>query len=446
MSEKTQGPETEKEPKSAETREDGKNDKGGKESSDLVREFSIHVPREEIETRIDEVAQTYSSDIKLPGFRKGNVPVELIKSRYRKMIGDEALNKVVEQFVFEKIEKDGLQIVSQPVIEKLDYEEGNDLHADIRVEVFPRVVLPNLEKLEVKIPKKDLEIESYDEQKQIDAVLERNKRRVQVKDRGVTSGDVVAFSLQSQFMDTKRMSKRSEQTVVAEKEAEFDIPDLFREINGKKVGEQVIFTRVYGSDFKKKLWAGKTLEHHLEIKTIFEMAKPDFDSEFLKTLGFKDEEAFKKKLKQEYDDFAKNQREEKTVARIVEKIVSEVDFTVPKTLVDQELLRLGQQQEQVLRAMDEKQRKDYIDTLHVEAGKTVKFSLIYDTIRQEFKIEVSADDLTKEYKRIADANQIPLAEVRKYYGNKANKERLQESLLRVKVVDFLKEKIKVKEV
>jgi len=414
--------------------------------SELLVRFSIQVAGQAIETRMDEVARSYQTDIKLPGFRKGNVPLDLIKSRYKKEIGDEALNKVAEQAVFEKIEKDGLKIVSQPVIEKMDHREGGDLQADIRVEVLPEVVLPDLERLQVRVDKKELAVEPFDETKQMTSFLERHRRRMPVKDRGVQAGDIVVFESQVRFLDSGRMGRRSEQTLTAAKDMPSDIPDLFREILGKGIGDGFRVTRTYGADFKKKAWAGKTIEHHLEVKSIFEMKLPETNAAFWTSMGFKDEAAFKVKLKQEYDDYAKNQREEKIVKQVVDKLVEETDFPVPRTLVEQEVLRMGQQQAHLFQALEETQRKQLIEGLKLEAEKSVRFSLIFDTLVDRFKIEVSSDDVEKEYRRVAEANKVPLGDVRKYYMKKENKDRLKDSLLRVKVFDFLREKIKVKEV
>jgi FKBP-type peptidyl-prolyl cis-trans isomerase (trigger factor) len=78
--------------------------------------------------------------------------------------------------------------------------------------------------------------------------------------------------------------------------------------------------------------------------------------------------------------------------------------------------------------------------------KSVRFSLILDFIQREFKIEISSDELEKEYELIAENNKFPLAEVRKFYMNSEEKDKLKDALLRVKLMNFLKEKIKIKEV
>ena len=417
-----------------------------KKDEGLFKKFSIEVSKDEIEKNLEELASKYSSDMKLPGFRKGKIPVDVIKKRYKKLLNDEVLNRVVEQFVFKKIEEEKINIVSNPVVQKIDYKEGEDLKADIVVELFPEIELPDFEKIEISIPSKELKLAEYDENKHIDLLLEAHKRRAPIKNRNIQENDSLILNIQSRSFDTKRMTPQKEFSFMVKEEEEFDISDLHKDLIGKKKGDRITINRKYPKDFKKKPWAGKNMEHIIEIKNAFELVKPAFDEEFLKTLGFKEKEDFKKKLKEEYEQQQKNFREDKIIKAIVDKIIDVSDFPVPKTLVEREMLRLNPQNMDMSKMSDEKQRKDYLDTIRKDTEKSVKFSLIFETIKNQFKFSVENDELEKEYKKIADINKISLAEVRKYYSTPEQKQGLKESLLRIKVMDFLKEKIKIKEV
>lgn len=424
-----------------------KNQKTKKQGGDdLSERFEITVPKEEIAKQIDVVASKYSADIKLPGFRKGNVPVDIIKSRYKKMITDEALNKVVEYFVYKKIQDDNMRIVSPPLIEDIDYNEGQDLKTRVKVEVFPKISLPDLSEIELKIPKKELAPVPFDEEKQIQNVLERNKRRIAVKDRPVQDGDVLTLEVQSKFTDTKRMIKKKESSYVVDKESEFEIPDLYGQVLGRQVNDEIRLKKRYPPDHSRKKWAGKELEHIIRIKNIFEMKNPEFDDKFVKSLGFDDKQGFKNKLKQEYEKYGESQREEKIQNHIIDHLTRTVEFPVPRSLVDQELQRLKNQHAPLLNTMKPEKQKEYLENLQGEVEKSVKFSLIYDAIEKEYKLDVKNDELEREYKNIAEKNNFPLGEVRKYYQNSQERDRLKESLLRVKIMNFIKEKIKIKEV
>lgn len=414
-------------------------------AEELVRYLDIEVKEAEIDKQIEEVARQYSGEVKLPGFRKGKVPVEIVKKRFKQAIADEALNKVVEHAVFERVKKDNLEIVSPPAIKELDYQEGSDLKAKVAVEVFPEVTLPEFDKLEVEIAKGELAPE-YDEEKQIDGVLNAHKRRVLVSDRDIQDEDIVKIKVQSQFVDNRRMTPRKESEFIMNKEGSHEISGLYDELLGKKAGDTIEFTRSYPEDHAKKPWAGKELKHMVEILSIFQMVKPELSEEFLKSINIENEETFKKQLKEEFDRYADQMKEDKIMSLLTGKVVEAVDFPLPQSLVAQELERTLGQGLQYIDRENPEQAKQYVQLMQENARRSVKSMLVFDAIRKEFKVEVSNDDLENEYKEIASKNNFPVAEIRKFYSNSDHKNKLKDNILSRKMVELLKEKISIKEV
>lgn len=424
---------------------------GEKETgSSSSHRFTIEVPWQDVEKEMDEAMAQYAADMKMPGFRKGKVPVDMLKSRYRGTIKDEVVNKIVEKAIYEKIEADNIRIAAPVEIEKLDIEEGKGVKAEVAVDVFPTIELPELETVEVEIPSARLKFEDYNEEKQIDAVLERNRRQVPVIGREIRGGDMVTLKYQSKILQTKRMTPKKTAQFHVKEEEEFEILDLYKELPGKKIHDSITLKRTYPGDYKKKPWAGKELEHYITIESVMEMKKPQLNEVFLKSIGFEDEAAFKKKMKEEYDQYHRKQAEDKKVKMIMDKLTDSIDFTVPRAVVEQEAAHTASQYpHNMLRFEDDEQRRTYLDTLKKETERSLRLSLITQAIIEKYNLAVSNDDLENEYKTIAQKNNVPLKDVRKAYMNKENKEnleRLRETLLNEKVVGLLKETVKIKEV
>jgi trigger factor len=414
--------------------------------NDLIVKFSIEVPKEEIDKKFEETAVKYAGEAKLAGFRKGKIPIEVVKSRFKEAITDEVVNKAIEEAVYKRIDKDKLKIAAVPGVEKIDHKEGENLKADIEVEIFPEITLPDLEKIEIQVPA--LVLEEYNEKKQVDAFLEENRRRSPVTKRDIKEKDQVSLKYQSKLLDTKRMTPKKEVDYTVSKEGEFEIPELYKDLVGKKLNDRITVKRKYPEDYKKKIWAGKELEHYIEIEGIFELVKPTIDKDFLQKIGFSDEEAFKKQLKSNYEQYEKNQRENKISQLIVDKLIEVCEFPVPQSLVEQEVAQFVSQYAQTpINLKDNEEARKILAPLKPQAEKSIKFSLIVDSVKEEFKIEVTSDELETEYKKIAEKNSIPVKDIRKYYLNsKKDLQSLKESILKEKVMDFLKEKIKIKEV
>jgi trigger factor len=425
----------------------GEEKKEEKKEKDLLVKFTITVPHTKVEEEFNEALLKYANEIKLPGFRQGKVPIEVIKSRYKEVIQDEVVGKVVEKAVFEKIETDKMKIISRPEVKNIDYKEGKDITADIEVEVSPPVELPYLETIEVKIPAAELKVEDYDEKKQIDLVLEAHKRQVPVR-RAIKAGDYVMLKTQAKILQTKRMTPRKSTRYLVNEKEPFEILDLAKEIIGKTIDDNLTIRRSYPGDYHKKPWAGKEIQHYITIESVFEWVKPELNQDFFKSIGFDDEESFKKKLKEEYDRMNSQQVEDKKLKHIIDTLCETIVFQLPRGMVEHEAARMAEQQQQryPVDFKDENQVKEHIDSLKGEAEKSVRFSFIVEAIKEKFNLEVSSDDLEKQYKNIAEKNNLPVKEVRKFYMNKENAQNLKDTLLREKVMDLIKGKVEIKEV
>jgi len=101
------------------------------------RTLEIEAPPESVAERLEEAYRSYSKTIDIPGFRKGKVPVAIVKKRFGKAIEGEVVQKMVEEFYREASQSEGLHPVSEATIEDLDYSEGQPLKFKASVDVKP---------------------------------------------------------------------------------------------------------------------------------------------------------------------------------------------------------------------------------------------------------------------------------------------------------------------
>ncbi len=422
----------------------------GKEKTEglpsVYKQYEIIVKAKEIEKEFDTSLKKYSNEIKLPGFRKGKVPAEVVRSKYGEGIKEEVIEKLIEKKTMEIIGKEKVNIVSNPRVEKIDHKEGKDLKATVKVELLPTIEIPELEKVVIEIKKDDLKKEKYDEKSQTDAILESNKKKFPVEKREIKKGDQVDLLVQSQFVDTKRMMPKNEIVYNVEDNSDFDISDFYKEIIGKKAGDNFEIIRSYNKSFKKKSWAGKKIKHFVKIKRVFEFVKPELDEKFVKSAGFKDIDSFKTELKKKFDEHANNHKEEKIFNEIKMQITDKIKFDIPESMIVNEVNRTAGQYGELIMSLPEEKRNEYLNSLKHGAEISLKFSLILDEIIKKYKIEVTSDEIEKEFKSISDINNIDIKDVRKYYSSKENRESLKNSILSRKSVDILRKKVKIKEV
>jgi trigger factor len=416
------------------------------EENPLIRRFQVSMSKEDIDRQIDLLAVQYSQKVKMPGFRQGKVPVEVVKKAYKQALYEEVIQKAVGHLAFDRIEKDKIAVAGEPYVEKMDNREGEDFQADIAVEVLPDIELPDLESLRVEIPAADLKGEAFDEARQVERVLEANKRSQPVKDRPIAENDLVLIQVQSTDTASKRKWPRQESYFMMNRDNEAEIVCLYGELLGKKNGEKLTILGSYPAEAAKKAWAGKKIDHQVEIRGIYELKKPELDEDFLKSLGLKDADEFKRKLKEEYAHRQEHQKEEKIMECLYEKLLELCQFPVPRSLQEQEVAHRLTQNKRPLNFKDEEEKTKFKEIIFSQAEKSVRLSLILEKVREQQHIEVNSQDLEKEYAHLAKHNSLPEKEIRKYYGEEKKAAELKEHLLQIKINDFIKEKIKIKEV
>jgi len=416
------------------------------EENPLIRRFQISMSREDLTREIDLLAEQYSRKMKMPGFRQGKVPVDVVKKVHSQALREEVIQQAVGRLAFARIEKDKIAVAGEPYVEKMDNLEGEGFQADIAVEVLPEIELPDLENLRVEIPAAALKGEAFDEARQVDRVLEANKRSVPVTGRAVSENDLVLLLVQSTDAASKRKWPRQESYFMMNRENQSEIAGLFDELLGKKGEERFTIERSYPADAPKKAWAGKKIVHLVEIKAVYELKKPELDEAFLQSLGLKSAEEFTRKLKEEYQHRQEHQRDDALLDGIYDKLLEATRFPVPRSLQEQEVARRLTQNRQPLSFKDDEEKAKFKELIFAQAEKSVRLSLILERVRERHQITVSGPDMDREYVHLAQHHQLPEKEIRRYYGEEKKAAELKEHVLQAKINEFLKEKIKVKEV
>jgi trigger factor len=370
----------------------------------------------------------------------------VVKKVHKQALREEVIQQAVSKLAFAGIEADKIAIAGEPYVEKMDDREGEDFQADIAVETLPQIDLPDLEKLRVEIPAAALKGEAFDETRQVDMVLEANKKSLPVTGRPIAANDLVLLLVQSSDHASKKKWPRQETYFMMSPDNQGEIAGLYDELLGKNGEERFAVERTYPADAAKKAWAGKKITHQVEIKAVYELKKPGLDEDFVKALGLKSVEEFKKKLKEEFLHHQEHERDEKVMEGIYEKLLESSRFPVPRSLQEQEVARRLTQNRQPLNFKDDEEKNKFREMLFVQAEKAVRLSLILEQVREKHHIAVNDQDLEKEYAHLALHHSVPEKEIRKYYSQEKKAAELKDHLLNVKINAFIKEKIKIKEV
>ena len=151
-------------------------------ASTCRRELELEIPAEDVTKAIDKVAKEFARLANVPGFRKGKAPLTLIRKRFADDIKGEVLQSLVPEKLEKAVNEQKLQPVSQPSVEKLDFNEGQPLKFTAVFEVLPEFELGNYKDLTLELP--PMEVTEADVDRELEEARERASTFVPVEGRG----------------------------------------------------------------------------------------------------------------------------------------------------------------------------------------------------------------------------------------------------------------------
>ena len=348
----------------------------------------------------------------VPGFRKGKVPKNVIEQMYGKgVFYEEAINLSFSEYYFDILDKEkSIEPIDRPEIEieKLD-EKGITMVAVIPVK--PEVTLGEykgitIDKVEYNVTKKDIDGE-------IDRLVKRNAREVNVEGRPAQNGDITVIDYSGSIDGVKFEGGTAEKQTLELGSGAF-IPGFEDGVVGMNIGDEkdinVKFPDNYGAEELK----GKDAVFAVKLHEIKVKELPEVNDEFIKeATGEESLEAFKKatrkKLKEANDKRAKAETEDK----LIEKIAESATVEIPAVMVERQVDAIVQDMEyrmmyQGLRLEDflkysNQTMEAYRETFKANAEKQVKTQLVVDKIIKDEKIEVTAEEIDAKIKEQATA-------------------------------------------
>jgi len=169
-------------------------------SDGLSRELEITVPANEIEKHIESRLVEVGKTVKMPGFRPGKVPMDMLKKRYGRAVMGEVLESAVNDSTAQVIKDKKLRPATQPKIEVKDFDEGKDLTYSMQVEILPDFDVMDLKGIKIEKPVAKIDKKDIDEA--LGRITEHHKGSAPIKgDRATKKGDFVVMDFDGRTAD-----------------------------------------------------------------------------------------------------------------------------------------------------------------------------------------------------------------------------------------------------
>lgn len=413
------------------------------------RELELEIPAEEVSKKMESVAKDFARLAMIPGFRKGKAPVSLIRRRFAEDIKGEVLQTLVPEVVEKALAEQKLSPVTQPKVDKLDFNEGQPVKFRAVFEVMPEFELGSYKGLELEMPTMDITDE--DIAKALEEMRQRAAAFAPVEGRAIQDGDFAQVKLVG--TPDGGGDPLQADSVLCHIGAEETMEPFNTNLKGANVGEHKNFDVEYPADYPDPKLAGKKFHYAVDVLGIKTKKLPELNDDFAKDVSdAKTLDELKTKVREGLEHQRDHKRKELLHERVLAEIVKKHDFPVPESLVEHQMdVRL----ERVVRSLAAQgvdPRAVNVDWVTLRrrqedrARDDVKAELIIDRIATAENIDVTEEDVTRELEHAASHSNESAEALRARLTKQGTLDRMKAKLRSDKTLEWLEQNAKIKTV
>lgn len=413
------------------------------------RELELEIPAEDVTKETEKVAKEFAKVARVPGFRPGKAPISLIKRKFADDIKGEVLQTLVPGRVEKAVSEAKLTPVSQPQVEKLEFNEGQPLKFTATFEVLPEFELGNYENLEIEMP--EMNLSENDVTKTLEEMQQRAATFAPVEGRAVENGDYVQVKLHG--TPEGGGEPLQAESVLCHVGAEETMEPFNDNLRGANVGDHKDFEVTYPADYPDQKLARKKFQYAVDVLGIKTKKLPELNDDFAKDVSDATSlEELKKKIQESLEHQRDHRQKDLQREKIIAELVKQHDFPVPQSLVEHQMdVRL----ERVVRSLAQQgvdPRAVNVDWVALRkkqedrAKDDVKAELVIDRIASEEKIDTTEEELQHELEHMGSHSGESAEAIRARLTKQGTLDRMRAKLRSDKTVDWLAQNAKVKTV
>lgn len=412
--------------------------------SGLERKLTIEVPSEKIDKqvlrRLSEAAKTFQ----MKGFRKGKVPINVIKNRFGKGLRQEVLGEVMNESYVEALNKEKIRPAGQPKIEASNIKEGENLAFTATFEVYPEITLGDFSS--IKVEKKVAEIVKKDVDTMIQTLREQRKH-YDTTDRAAKNEDQLTIDYVGSIdgVEFEGGSAKGSKLVLGSNSM---IAGFEKGLLGAKAGEDKELNLEFPKDYHKQDLAGKACNFKVHVSSVAEMHLPELNEDFFKSFDVADtgEEAFREEVKKNMARELENAVKNNVKSQVFEGLLSSTELIIPKAMVETEINSLRQQ---AVQRFGGNQNIDPsllpAEMFQSQAEQRVSIGLMMNEIIQQNELKAKPAKVRAIIEELAAGYENPEEVVAWYYSESEQLAQIEVMALEESVIDLILEQANVKE-
>lgn len=417
----------------------------------LKRAYTLKITAKDIDSRVDAEVKRVAPQIRMPGFRPGKVPTNLVRKMHGEALTQDALNTTIQEGVQKLIADHKLRPAMQPSVSlEGDFTPGKDAEVKVELEVLPDVPAPSIDGLKLErllVPVDESAIDA-----QLAQIAGQQKAWEDAKPSyKAKQGDQVTMDFLGK-VDGVAFEGGTGEGMAIEIGSGRLIPGFEDQIVGVKAGDEKQIEVTFPEDYGVDTLAGKPATFDLKITAVKTAGETRIDEDFAKNLGLESLDQLRGILKSQLESETGGLTRTHMKRKLLDQLAAGHDFPVPPSMVEAEFNQIWAQLEheasheedpEAARKELEAEKDDY----QAIAERRVRLGLLLSEIGQANGIEVSQAEMNR---LIAQAAQQYRPEDQQRFVQYIQQEPMAAAQLRAplyedKVVDFLFEKAEVTE-
>lgn len=375
--------------------------------------LSIEVGESRFRGFLDESYSKFSRQVRVPGFRKGKVPKQILEMRIGKeTLIEDALKNLIPEVYVEAVEATGIDPLDEPDLKITEAEEGKPIKLTAKVLVRPEIKLPDYR--QIRVEKEMPEVSDEDVDKQIQIFRENQATLVPVDHDTVADHDFVLAKINVTFEgQTIDLGIGDDSILVEAGDDKADFLGISRGVTGLKINDETEIEATLPEGFHQKEYAGKQVLVKIKIDGIRKKELPEVNDEFAKAFGdFQDINAMRQAIRENLEDSIKKRLEIEYINKVIDEISKETEVDVPEILVERQidgtlnnlestLAEQGLTMEGYLESCGF-DKEDLRDNYRDDAYAVVKADLVLDAIAKAEGLEAADNEIDDRIRIIAN--------------------------------------------
>ncbi|MBI5197183.1 MAG: trigger factor, partial [Nitrospirae bacterium] len=419
--------------------------------SETVRAFHIEVPSDVVSKEFEGVLSDTQRRAKVPGFRPGRVPRNVIEQKYGKDIESDVIQKLIPDFYMKAVKESGLTPVEMPQIEKMDLKKGAPLTFTAVVEVKPDLGKLEWEGLELSEETSDVTEEEISQT--LKHLQDRfSQLEAYPEDHPVEKDDFVQMDYEGFDEEGQPLPSSKSTGVLIQIGSGRLVPGFEEGLLGGKKGEHREVHVTFPEDYHAKEMAGRKVVFKVKVGEIKNKITPELDYEFAQGVGeeYNSLDALKDKIRKELAEHKEEDQKARQREAAVSFLIEKNPVTPPQSLVAKELERLlvkalslyGKNADK----LTDDEKKQMVAEYTPVSERHVKAALLLEALAAKENVEVSDADVDAEVEKIAQKAKETPEKVKQYLvSTEGSLKGLKSQIMERKTIDRILSKAHVKE-